>query len=150
MWSSWLLFVTDSILGLVDSCASAIQLNLGLCHTYCGFSPLTCNGFPIAGLGNRLFTGHCRSHRCSNFRLAFLMMSSYSSSVGWIQWIPLKLLAFSSFGFSSAHSCFSFLWTAFPILAQASGHIWSGRDVVWFFVSLHPGPHVSFWRCFFQ
>ena len=25
-----------------------------------------------------------------------------------------------------------------PILVQASGHMWSGRDVVWMFVSLHP------------
>ena len=49
---------------------------------------------------------------------------------------PFQFLASSSMRFSIAHSCFSRLWVAFPILVQASGHVWSGRDVVWIFVSL--------------
>ena len=97
------------------------------------------NGFPCACfVTDALLHGIAAAFGVSNFLLAFLMMSFYSSSLGPMEWIPLKFQAYSSFGFSMAHSCFSLFWAASPILVQASGHMWSGRDVVWMFVSLLP------------
>ena len=56
---------------------------------------------------------------------------------------------------SNTHSCFLLLWAAFPILVNASGHVWSGRDVVVILVSLplllhSTGLLESFWRSFVQ
>ena len=72
------------------------------------------------------------------FSSRFWWISLYSASPGSIKWIPLILLALSSFGFSLGHSCFSWFWAASPIFVQTSGHIWSGLVVAWIFVSLLP------------
>ena len=131
MCSSWILFVTDSILCLVDSWASVIQLNLVFASDALAFSVFETTVSRKHAWENALLHGIAAA-------FALLMMSLYSSSLGSIEQIPLKSLACSSFGFSITHSCFSLLWAAFPILVQASGHMWSGRDVVWIFVSLTP------------
>ena len=39
------------------------------------------------------------------------------------------------------YSCFFLLWAAFKIVVNASGHMWSGRDVVWILVSF---PLIAF------
>ena len=48
--------------------------------------------------------------------------------------MPLNRRAFSSFGFSFAHSCFTLFWADFPVLVHTSGHKSSG------------GPHISLCR----
>ena len=52
--------------------------------------------------------------------------------------------------FYITHSCFFLHWAAFPILVNASGHMWSGRDVVRILVSLPPGLLISFRRVSFN
>ena len=64
-------------------------------------------------------------------------LCNFSRSDQWST-LSLKFLALLSLGFSIAHSCFSRLCAAFPILVQASGHMLSGRNVVWIVVSLSP------------
>ena len=59
MCSSWILFVTDSILCLVDSWALVIQLNLVFASDVLAFSVLGNNGFPYEILRKRSFTWHC-------------------------------------------------------------------------------------------
>ena len=46
--------------------------------------------------------------------------------------------AFSSFGLSLVHFCFSFILAFLDILLLISGHKWSGLDVAYSFVSLRP------------
>ena len=120
----------------------------GLCFRCLGFSLFLKQRFPVCMLEETLFY-IAAAFDVSNFRLAFLMMSLCSLSLGSVEWTPLNSLACSSFGFSIAHSCFSPLWAAFPFLVQAPSHMWSGRDVVWIFVCLslyhkYPFGGVSF------
>ena len=92
-----------------------------LCFRCFGFSTFYCNGFPIAGLGNRSFSWRCSCHRC--FQLPSCILDDV-----FVLFITRKNKFLSNFwhslvSFSSAHSCFSFLLAAFPILVQASSHI---------------------------
>ena len=75
----------------------------------------------------------------SNFLRAALIVSLNSSSSGSIKNIPLNCLALSSFGFSIAYFCFALLFAVSDICFHTSGHTLSGREVVGFLVSLHPG-----------
>ena len=54
---------------------------------------------------------------------------------------PRKLLAWSSFGFSMAHFCFSLRLDASDLCFHTSGHNFSGLEVVYFLVSL-PADHI--------
>ena len=55
MCSSWTLFVTDSILCLVDSCASVIQLNQVFASDALAFFPFSIQRFPVCMLERTLF-----------------------------------------------------------------------------------------------
>ena len=80
-WSSWFFFFTDSILGLLDSCASTIQSNF----IFWNFSdalalfrftaPVT---LELSDLPHGIGSGMGISH----FFFAFLMICLYSSSFG--------------------------------------------------------------------
>ena len=133
MWSSWFFFVTDSNLGLLDSWASTIQLNL-VFRFFSDALALFRFTAPVTVELSDFLHGMGSAIGVSNFFLAFFITWLYSSSFVSMEQIPLRFLALSSFGFSIALSCFSFFWAAFPILVQASGQIWSGRVVVWIFV----------------
>ena len=79
----------------------------------------------------------------SNFLRAFFMIPFNSSSSRSMKYIPRNLLAFSSFGFSIAHFCFSLRFDASDICFHISGHNLSGLEVVCFLVSLasdHQNP----------
>ena len=137
MCSSWILFVTDSILSHGFKCFSNTTGSC-FCFRCFGVFFFLYNGFPDAALGERSFAWH-RSCHCSLqlspciFNDVFVLFITRINRIN-----SLKFLAYSSFGFSIAHSCLSLLWAAFPNLVQASGHKWSGRDVVWIFVSPSP------------
>ena len=73
IWSSWLLFVTDSILGLVDSCASATQLNLVFVSDASAFAFFNATVSRVWAIV--LLHGIAAAIGVSNFRFAFLMMS---------------------------------------------------------------------------
>ena len=45
--------------------------------------------------------------------------------------MPLNFRAFSNFGLSIVHCCFSFRWVTFDILDQISGHAWSILVIAW-------------------
>ena len=62
--SSWILFVTDSILCLVNSWASVIQLHLVSASDALAFFCFGYNGFPCACLRERSFTRHCSCLWC--------------------------------------------------------------------------------------
>ena len=53
----------------------------------------------------------------TNYPLAFSTKSLYSSSLGSVESILLNFLAWSSFGFSIANSCFSRLWAVLRFLS---------------------------------
>ena len=138
MCSSWIFFVTDSILCLVDSWASVIQLNLVFAPDALDFSVFETTVSRIDAWGNALLHGIAAAFWC-------LQLSPCIVNDAFVLFITrINRLNFSQFSgvfefrFSIAHSCFSLFWAAFPILVQASGHLWSGRDVVWIFVSLRP------------
>ena len=116
MCSSWILFVT--VLCFVDSCASAIQLELVLASDVLAFPVFETPVSRMLAWEHSLLHCMAAAMGVSNFRLAFLMMSLCTSSLGTIEYIHLNFLACSSFGFSIAHSCFSLLWAAFPILTK--------------------------------
>ena len=78
-------FVTDSILGLADSCASAIQLNLVFVWDASAFPFLNAKVSRLLAWAIVLLHGIAAAIGVSNFRLTFLMMSLYSSSLGSIQ-----------------------------------------------------------------
>ena len=156
----WILSSASNVIFVNSFCCrfnsrSRWLMCFGNATEFCLF--LRCVGFLLKAMVSRLQVVADVLHMAlqvpccvSNYRLAF----SNDVLVIFITWIDrinsCQTLACSSFGFSSAHSCFSFLLASFPILFQASGHKWSGRDVVWIFVSLPPGPHVSFGRFLFQ
>ena len=84
MWSSWLLFETDSILGLADSCGSAIQLNLVFVWDASAFPFFNTAVSRMPAWAIVLLHGIAAAIG-SNFRLTFLMMSLCSSTLGSIQ-----------------------------------------------------------------
>ena len=79
------LSVADSNLCLVDSWASVIQLNLVYASDALAFSVFESTVSRMHALGNALIHGIAAAIEVSNFRLAFLMMSLYSSSLGSIE-----------------------------------------------------------------
>ena len=133
MCSSWILFVTDSILCLVDSRASVIQLNLVFASDALAYSVFETTVSRYARLRKRLFyvalqlplmspTLPCILNDVFVFFVTRINMinSSQISGVFEFQFLDCSLL-----------------WAAFPILVQRSGHMWSGRDVVWH-LSVYP------------
>ena len=85
------------------------------------------------------------------FHERFFMVCLNSSSSGSMKKIPRNLLASSSFGFSMVHFCFAFRFDASDICFHISGHTSSGREVVYFLVSLlldqvYPSGGLSFNR----
>ena len=142
---------TDSTLCLVEWWAPVIQLNSVFASDALAFSVFETTVPRLHGWRNTLLHGIAAAIDVSNFRLAFLMMPLYSSSLGSIEQVPLKSLACSRFGFSIAHSCFS---SFFERLSQflSKRQAICDLDVMsfWIFVSLSPGPHISFWRSFVQ
>ena len=109
-----------------------------LCFRCSGFSCFWNTGFPNASLGERSFAWHCSCHWCLQlspciFNGVFVLFITWINRINSSQFSGIF-----EFGFSIAYSCFSLLCAASPILTQASGHMWSGRDVVWIFVSLLP------------
>ena len=93
----------------MDSCASVIQLNLVFVSDALAFSVFETTVCRMHAWENALLHGIAAALGVSNFRLAFLKVSLYSSSLGSIEGIPRKFLAYLSFGFSIAHF---FFWTA--------------------------------------
>ena len=85
MCSSWILFVTDSILCLVHSCASVIQLNLVFASDVSASSVFETMVSRMHAWENALLHGIAAAFDVSKFRLAFLVMSLYSSSLGSIK-----------------------------------------------------------------
>ena len=73
----------------------------------------------------------------------FFMMSLKSLSSSSMKKIQRNFLASSSFGFSIAHFCFAFRFTASDICFHISCHALSGLDVVCFLVSLTSRPCIS-------
>ena len=120
-----------------------------------GFS--LCTAWPIPSVFQSFLLGYFFLHgmaasTCTfNFLPAFLKVSSYYLSSGSMKYIPLSLRAFSSFGFSFAHSCFSRFCAA--LLAEICPYFWP--HMIWsccrlnFYQSL-PGPNISFRRFLFQ
>ena len=99
----------DSILCLVDSCASAIQLNLVFASDAWNFSVFETTVSRMLAWENALLHGIGAAIGVSSFRLAFLM-DVFVILIAWNNRInSLKRLAYSSFGFSIAHYCFSLL-----------------------------------------
>ena len=120
-----------------------------------GFS--LCTAWPIPSvfqiflLGSFFLHGMAASMCTFNFFPAFFFISSNYLSSGSIKFFPLSLPAFSSFGFSFAHSCFC-RFCAAP-LAEICPYfrphmIWSCCRLN--FCQSLPGPHISFWRFLFQ
>ena len=141
----WLYSLSCGFMGFIDATES------GLCFKCLGLFLFLKQRFPVCMLlRKRSFTGHYSCLWCLQLSPCILndVFVFFVARINRIN--PLKSLACSSFGFSSAHSCFSLLWVAFPILVQASGHMWSGRDVVLDFCQSLTGPHTSFWRSFVQ
>ena len=72
------------------------------------------------------------------FYAHFFGISLISSSAGSMMQIPRDCLAWSSFGFSMIHFCFSLRFDASDMSFQISGHKESGLEVVCFLVSRLP------------
>ena len=68
-------FVADSILCLVDSCASAIQSNFVFASDALAFPVFVSAVFRLHAFEIALLHGIAAAFGVSNFRLAFLMMS---------------------------------------------------------------------------
>ena len=85
-----------------------------LCFRSFGYSCFWNTGFPNESIAAAFGT--------SDFRLAFWMMSQFSC-IFEFRFLDCPFLFFSSL-------------RGFSYLIQESGHMWSGRDVVWIFVSL--------------
>ena len=130
MWSWWGLFPAPSSLGLVLSSASTTQAYFVLRF------PILRWVSPLLFLG--ILQGIAAGIGTSNFLRAAFIVSLNSSSFGSMKNIPLNCLAFSSFGFSTAHLCFAFFFAASDIKFHFSGHTSSGREVVCFLESLPP------------
>ena len=81
MCSSWILFITDSILCLVDSWASEIQLNLVFASDALAFSVFETTVSRVHAWGNSLLHGIAAAFDVSNFHLAFFIKSLCSSSL---------------------------------------------------------------------
>ena len=80
--------------------------------------------FPTCQLGRTLF---CMASQLPLVPLTFALF------VLFINWINIF-----QFWFLDCPFLFLSVLRGFPILIQATGHMWSGRDVVWIFVSLPP------------
>ena len=130
MWSWWSLCPAPSSLGLVLSSASTIQAYFVL------RVPILWWVSPLLFIG--ILQGIAAGIGTSNFLRAAFIVSLNSSSVGSMKNIPLNCLVLSSFGFSIAHLCFTFFFTASEIHFHVSGHTSSGREVFCFLVSLLP------------
>ena len=109
---------------------------------FCLASPNTAVGFSTAV--HWCFARHCCWHRnCQLPTSVFFMMSLKSLSSSSMKKIQRNFLASSSFGFSIAHFCFAFRFTASDICFHISCHALSGLDVVCFLVSLTSRPCIS-------
>ena len=143
--SSWILFVTDSVLCLVDSCASVIQLNLVLASDALVLSVFETTVSRVHAWENALLHGIAAAFDVSNCCLVFFLKKN-DVFVFFIT-RNTRINSFQSSGM------FEFLFLDCPLLFFSSLSGFS--NVIWTWCRLEfcqssPGSHISLWRSFVQ
>ena len=121
-----------------------------VCSRFLEFSRFRDDGLPNAGFGWLSFTWCSRSRWCLQLSPCILD-DILVIFVTWINRInSCQISGIMEFWFLDSPLLLLFFWAAFPILVQASGHMWCERDVVWIFVSLLPDHMYPFGRVSFN
>ena len=100
----------------------------------------------------RSSTRHGWCHKYFQFSPRVFFVNFFVFFVTWIDEVHSSQSSSSVelWFFFCPFSCLSRFWAALPFFVPTCGHTWSGLVVDWIFVSLSPGPHISFWRLVFQ
>ena len=144
-------FVADSILGLVDSCATVIHITEFRHFLRClGFLCFWSNGFAIASCSRRSLSWHSRGHGRFQFPCRILndVLVVFITRINRINFTQTSgILEFWLF---ERPFLFFFSLSGLPKSCPRFRPyvIWTCRRLS--FCQSHPGPHISFWRCIFR